>query len=39
MEKTEEILINKWRKLPINKQQQVIDFVSFLEVNYSDENP
>ena len=38
MEKTEEILISKWRKLPFTKKQQVIDFVSFLESNYSSYN-
>ncbi len=32
---TEQILINKWRLLPPEKQQEVIDFVAFLEQNYS----
>jgi len=27
----ESLLINEWRKLPAEKQQQVIDFVLFLE--------
>ncbi|WP_069791015.1 DUF2281 domain-containing protein (plasmid) [Cyanobacterium sp. IPPAS B-1200] len=31
---TEQILINKWRLLPPEKQEEVIDFVSFLEQNY-----
>jgi hypothetical protein len=30
----EQILINKWRLLPPEKQEEVIDFVSFLEQNY-----
>lgn len=29
--KAESLLINEWRKLPAEKQQQVIDFVLFLE--------
>ncbi len=29
----EQVLINKWRQLPPEKQQQVIDFVSKLELN------
>lgn len=31
---TEQILINKWRLLPPEKQEEVIDFVSFLEQSY-----
>ncbi len=31
---TEQLLIKKWRLLPVDKQQSVIDFVSFLESNY-----
>lgn len=31
----EQILINKWRLLPPEKQQEVIDFIAFLEQNYS----
>ena len=30
----EQILINKWRLLPPEKQEEVLDFVSFLEQNY-----
>lgn len=33
---TEQILINKWRLLPPEKQEEVIDFISFLEQNYID---
>lgn len=29
---TEQLLIEKWRSLPPDKQQEVIDFVEFLEV-------
>lgn len=28
---TEELLLNKWRNLPASKQQEVINFVAFLE--------
>ena len=35
---TEQILINKWRLLPPEKQQEVIDFVAFLEQNYTEKN-
>lgn len=27
----ENLLLNKWRNLPVEKQQEVIDFVAFLE--------
>lgn len=27
----ESLLLNKWRNLPVEKQQEVIDFVAFLE--------
>lgn len=30
----EKTLINKWRLLPPEKQEEVLDFVSFLEQNY-----
>jgi|GEM_PF-5031442 len=30
----EQILINKWRLLPPEKQEEVLNFVSFLEQNY-----
>ncbi|AFZ48187.1 hypothetical protein Cyast_2238 [Cyanobacterium stanieri PCC 7202] len=33
----EEILIHKWRLLPPEKQAEVIDFISFLEQKYSEE--
>ncbi len=29
---SEQLLIQKWRSLPANKQQEVIDFVEFLEL-------
>jgi hypothetical protein len=34
----EQLLINKWRLLPPDKQQEVIDFVVFLEQNYIRKN-
>ncbi len=30
---TEKLLLKKWRSLPQNLQQEVIDFVEFLELN------
>ncbi len=29
---TEQLLLGKWRSLPADKQQEVIDFVEFLEL-------
>jgi hypothetical protein len=29
---TEQLLLEKWRSLPKDKQQEVIDFVEFLEL-------
>ncbi len=34
----EQILINKWKLLPPEKQQEVVDFVIFLETKYSRKN-
>ncbi|PMB06862.1 hypothetical protein CEN45_09365 [Fischerella thermalis CCMEE 5198] len=28
---TEQLLLEKWRSLPLDKQQEVLDFVEFLE--------
>lgn len=29
--KTEQLMLNKWRKLQPDRQQEVIDFIDFLE--------
>ena len=37
--KTEEKLLKTWRTLPQDKQQEVIDFVEFLDARLSQKNP
>ncbi|MGD1898657.1 MAG: hypothetical protein ACFB16_17090 [Phormidesmis sp.] len=32
----EQLLVNSWRNLPANEQQQVIDFVEFLRTRHPD---
>lgn len=32
---TEELLVEKWRSLPLDKQQEVVDFVEFLKTRPS----
>lgn len=35
---SEEKLLNKWRNLPTEKQQEVIDFVEFIELRMLQDN-
>lgn len=39
MKNIEQLLVNEWRLLSPDKQQQVIDFILFLGQNYGKEKP
>ena len=35
---TEQMLLNKWRSLPLDKQQEVLEFVEFLTIKRTPES-